>query len=126
MNGLSLFDSSAVIKFLDRSDGFIDLGIFFEQNICCASIITKLEVLGWPDITRMEENRINGFLSKLTVLPIDGEVETMTIKIRRGTRLKLPDAIIAATAVVIGAELVSTDPHFTKCRYPALKLWQPL
>jgi predicted nucleic acid-binding protein len=125
MNGISVFDSSAIIKFLDKADGFIDLTPFFRQNACFVSIITKLETLGWPDITPAEEARITDFFSTLTVLPIDGRIETETIKIRRKTTLKLPDAIIAATAIAIGAKLVSTDPHFLKCSYPALKLWQP-
>jgi predicted nucleic acid-binding protein len=124
MSGISVFDSSAVIKFLDKSSGFIDLTPFVKRGPCCVSIITKLEVLGWPDITPVEERRIIEFLARLTILQIDVRIEAITIKIRRETTLKLADSIIAATAVAIGAELVSTDPHFLKCPYPALKVWR--
>jgi predicted nucleic acid-binding protein len=124
MSGKSVFDSNAIIKFLDKEPGFIDLSPFLEQNNCSVSIITKLEVLGWPDITPADEKRITDFLSGLTILPLDAAVEAETIQIRRKTALKLPDAIIAASAVVIGAEVVSVDPHFLKCKYSPLKIWR--
>jgi hypothetical protein len=82
MSGISVFDSSAIIKFLNNADDFIDLTPFFVQNVCFVSVITKLEVLGWPDITTAEETRITKFFSSLTVLPIDSRIETETIKIR--------------------------------------------
>jgi predicted nucleic acid-binding protein len=125
MSGKSVFDSTAIIKFLDKEPDFIDLSPFLEQNDCFVSVITKLETLGWADITPEDEKRISEFLSGLTVLPLDDAVEAETIQVRRKTTLKLPDAIIAATAIVIGAEVVSTDPHFRKCAYPQLKVWQP-
>ncbi|MDR3303003.1 MAG: hypothetical protein LBS86_01180 [Treponema sp.] len=36
------------------------------------------------------------------------------------TSLKLPDAIIGATAIALDAELLTRDPHLLKCHYPAL------
>jgi predicted nucleic acid-binding protein len=124
MNGKTVFDSTAIIKYLAKEAGFIDLDPFLEQSKCFVSIITKLELLGWPDITPEEEKRITEFFCELVVFPIDEKIETEAIQIRRKTTLKLPDAIIAATAVVIGAEVVSTDPHFLKCPYPTLKVWR--
>jgi predicted nucleic acid-binding protein len=125
MSGRILFDSNAPIKFLDREPGFIDLSPFLKENDCFVSVITKLEILGWADITPSDEKRISEFLSGLTVLPLDAAVEEETIQIRRQTTLKLPDAIIAATAVVIDAEVVSTDSDFLKCKYPKLRVWTP-
>jgi predicted nucleic acid-binding protein len=125
MSGKIVFDSNVIIKFLDKEPGFIDLLPFLKQNDCFVSIITKLEVLGWPDITPADEKRFSEFLSGLTILPLDAAIEAETIQIRRKTALKLPDASIAASAVVIGAEVVSDDPHFFKCTYSSLKMWQP-
>ena len=124
MNGKIIFDSSAVIKFLDKEPDFIDLAPKLESDDCFVSLITKMETLGWPDITSKDEIRINDFLSKVTILPITGQITDATIAIRRATKLKLPDAIIGATAVVIDAEVVSTDPHFSKNPYSALRVWK--
>jgi predicted nucleic acid-binding protein len=125
MSGKIVFDSGVIIKFLDRESGFIDLSPFLKQNDCSVSVITKLEILGWPDITPADEERIDEFLAGLAILPLDAAIEAEAIKIRRKTTLKLPDAIIAASAVVIGAEVVSVDPHFLKCIYAPLKIWRP-
>jgi predicted nucleic acid-binding protein len=123
MSGNILFDSNAVIKYLDREPGFVDLSPFLKENNCFVSVITKLEILGWTNITPTDEKRIGEFLSGLAVLPLDATIEEETIQIRRQTTLKLPDAIIAATAIAIDAEVVSTDSDFLKCTYPKLRVW---
>ena len=41
---------------------------------------------------------IKGFLSMFALLPIDSEVATEAVKIRKARKIKLPDAIILATA----------------------------
>jgi predicted nucleic acid-binding protein len=126
MNGKNVFDSTVIIKFLDKEPDFIDLSPMLENDDCFVSIITKMEILGWPEITAEDEARINHFLSKVIMLPITDHIEEATISIRRKTKLKLPDAIIAATAIVIGAQVVTTDPHFFKCTYPELRIWKTL
>jgi predicted nucleic acid-binding protein len=47
-----------------------------------------------------------------------------TIALSRSSKLKLPDAIIGATAIVYGAEVVTNDPHFLNCRYEKLRIWE--
>jgi predicted nucleic acid-binding protein len=121
-----IFDSCIVIDFFkDKpTTEAIDIVSLLAGNDCFISFITKLEALGYRDIPLREEINIRTFLSKTTLLPTSDAIEEETIKIRRSTNLKLPDAIIAATAIVIGAEVVTTDLHFLKCTYPALRLWQ--
>ncbi|MDR2739189.1 MAG: PIN domain-containing protein [Treponema sp.] len=48
--------------------------------------------------------------------------ENEAIAISKATKLKLPDAIIRATVIVYGAEVISSDPHFLKYAYPALRI----
>jgi len=44
-------------------------------------------------------------------------------RLSRSAKLKLPDAIIGATAIVYDAKLVTRDPHFLKCQYKKLLIW---
>ena len=44
-----------------------------------------------------------------TYLPIDSAVEDMAIQLRRSRRVKLPDALIAATVLCHGLQLLSMD-----------------
>lgn len=43
------------------------------------------------------------------VLPISDSVESLAIALRRGGRLRLPDAIVTATALDCGAKLLTLD-----------------
>jgi predicted nucleic acid-binding protein len=73
------------------------------------SPITRIELVSFPELVASEELVIQEFLSDCTVLTIDVSVERECIMLRRWTRLKLPDAIIAATAKVHGIKLLTLD-----------------
>ena len=118
-----LFDTNVIIDFLKQKNVAIDLSPLVLQHECFVSVITKLELLKYPAITPGEENIINEFLSLLLILPMNAAIEDETIALSRSTKLKLPDAIIGATAIVYGAELVTTDPHFPECKYDKLLFW---
>jgi len=61
------------------------------------SIITWMEVMtGAGDSD--EENQLRMFLSRFQVIGIDSEIAALAVKLRREHRMKLPDAIIYASA----------------------------
>ena len=76
---------------------------------CAYSAVTRMELLGYPGITTTEERVIGDRLSKFTYSAITVEVEDLAIALRRDRRVKLPDAIIAATAIHHGLELLTFD-----------------
>lgn len=76
---------------------------------CAYSAVTRMELLGYPNITSDEELLIADRLSNFTYLPISAEVENLAIALRRTRKLKLPDAVIAATAIHHGMELLTLD-----------------
>jgi predicted nucleic acid-binding protein len=117
-----VFDTNVIIDFLKEKIDAIDLSLLMGQYLCYISVITKLELLKYPNISAEEESKIRSFLAKITVLPITKSIETATITISRASSLKLPDAIIGATAIALDAELLTRDPHFLKCHYPALRV----
>jgi predicted nucleic acid-binding protein len=119
-----VLDSNAIIDFLKERSAAFDLAALVEEHECFVSVIAKLELLKSPNITPDEERKIFDFLELIPVLPLNTFIEDETIALSRSVKLKLPDAIIAATAIVIGAELVSSDTDFLKCAYPLLKIWQ--
>ena len=68
-----------------------------------------MELLGFPDITFDEQQLIEHCLADLTHLAVTTSVENQAIDLRRSRKVKLPDAIIAATALVHGLELLTLD-----------------
>jgi predicted nucleic acid-binding protein len=60
------------------------------------------------------------FLKDIIIIPFSGAIKHEAIAIRREglPRPKLPDAIIAATAVVLNAKLVTADDKLCRLVWP--------
>ena len=71
------------------------------------SVITRIEVLGWKGYNDMTLQQMGLLLSKLHEIPLTEAVVQDTIRIRKQFGLKLPDAVIAASAVVQGIALLT-------------------
>jgi len=105
-----LIDTNAVIDYLGKklpSTGmeFMDRIIDIVPNV---SVITKIEVLGFnaPDI---HYQLLTNFMDDATVLDLTGNIVDVSIDIRKKYKAKLPDAIIAATALVYDLILISRN-----------------
>ena len=80
------------------------------------SVITVMELLSFPEIDEKEETTIRSFLKNCEILNISEDVSEHTIKIRRTYKIKLPDAIIAATAVSSSVPLITADAGFLRIK----------
>ena len=78
-----------------------------------AYFVTELEVLSYPSITPQEEQQLKRFLSDIPIIDITAEIKEQTIDLRKKYNLRLPDAIIAATARQIDATLITNDKGFS-------------
>lgn len=61
-----------------------------------------------------EQQTINDLLTGLTRCPVTVDVENAVISLRCKRRIKLPDAIIAATANVFNLHLLTLDKELAK------------
>lgn len=68
-----------------------------------------MEVLGFTGITAHEINIISALLKQMPLIQIDGTIENKTIALKQQHKIKLPDAIILATALVNELELLTLD-----------------
>ena len=83
------------------------------------SVITEMELLAWPSSTETEEDRIREFLKAVTVCELTAPIRARAVELRKLQHLKLPDAIVCATAMEFGVELWTNDVGLT--RVPALR-----
>jgi predicted nucleic acid-binding protein len=113
-----VFDTCAVIKLLDGVYSLASLGEDIDKALQFTSVIARMELLAKPDIQPDEEKDIRLFLSGMPIIPLDEVIEEEAIKIRKSTKIKLPDCIIAATAVILGAVLLTDDPQLVKLPWP--------
>ncbi|GHV04668.1 hypothetical protein FACS189485_10500 [Spirochaetia bacterium] len=113
-----VLDSTAVIKYLRNELTLEEVG--GNDSDLYISVITGMEALAYPDITADEEQRAHDFLAACVIIPLNRQVQKEAIQFRRSSRRKLPDSIVAATAVVLGIPLFSHDPHMLKASFPGL------
>ena len=78
------------------------------------SIITEIEALSWINSDKNKEAIIKEFIKDSNVFNLNSEITAQTIKIRRSKKIKTPDAIIAATAIVNNLILITNDIDFEK------------
>lgn len=69
------------------------------------SFISYIEFLGYKDATRASED----FIALAKVLEINKTIIDTCIALRKTQHIKLPDAIIASTALVNGMDLISRN-----------------
>lgn len=102
----ALLDSDVLFDFLD---GFSPSGREVARyQHCSISLVSWMEVLSGAKTPEDEAIR-RAFLNHFQLLPITGEIAEEAVLIRRQYRLKLPDAIIWATAKSAGLLLVSRN-----------------
>ena len=71
------------------------------------SVVTKIEVLGWPNATKQQLSPLYAFMETAILLSIDEAVIEKTISIRQAKKIGLGDAIIAATALQHNLKLMT-------------------
>lgn len=73
------------------------------------SAITRLELFGYPDLTGPEEQALVEAIAELNEVGVDSAIIDRAIMIRKANKRKAPDAIIAATAVINHAVLITRN-----------------
>ncbi|MDR2468191.1 MAG: hypothetical protein LBD22_04430, partial [Spirochaetaceae bacterium] len=79
-------------------------------------------LLAFAGLTAQDEYKIRDFLRRVIIIPLTDAVKDEAIRIRRfgSPRLKLPDAIIMAAAVVGGKTLVTYDAGMLNLKWNGL------
>lgn len=84
------------------------------------SEMTRLEVLGFSGLTEDQETFFTAVFNVVRVIPISRDVIDKAIALRRAKKMKVGDAIIAATAAVNSLELITRNEadfkHLTEIR----------
>ncbi|MEC7118774.1 MAG: type II toxin-antitoxin system VapC family toxin [Pseudomonadota bacterium] len=111
MTGKYLLDTCFIIGLQQHNKATLDM-IQSRQillNQCAYSVITRLELLSFPSLSATDEHTLQLLLNSMACLNLTDAVQAKTINIRKARKLKLPDAIILATAQSYGLELLTLD-----------------
>lgn len=73
------------------------------------SVVSKIELLGWRKYTPEQYQIALQFIRRANVIYLDNEIAEKTVSIKQIYPLKLPDAVIAATALFYDWVLVTRN-----------------
>ena len=73
------------------------------------SVISEMELLAWPSLTPEEEQKVREFLTQLVICELTLPIRARAVQLRREQRLRLPDAIVCATALEFDVDLWTND-----------------
>lgn len=124
MNGRFLLDTNAVIALLGSHPTLAsDLNTASWVGI---SIISELEFLSFRNLTNTDRLLFEQFKNRIEVINLDTSDSVLineVTTVRQSYNLKLPDAIIAATALTQSATVVTNDAAFNKIPSLSIKVY---
>jgi len=85
------------------------IGDVVAQRAFNISILTKIEFLGWEKHTPEGFQKCEQLVKLANIYPVDEDVAEQAIGLRRRVKIKLADAVIAATALVNNLKLATRN-----------------
>lgn len=88
------------------------------------SVVSYLEFLAFEGLSDSDRACFTGFCERIEIVPLayqDQELVDLALGLRRRHKLKLPDAIIGATAIFRDALLITNDSHFADIKSLAVQ-----
>ena len=119
-----LLDTNTVIYLTTRGNSIpIEIEKQLDKADLFISVISEIELYSKPEIMQTEEKNLRTFISeRISVIDLSIAVKKETISLRRNTKNKLPDCIVAATAIVLDAVLLTADKRLLNISYPGLQI----
>jgi predicted nucleic acid-binding protein len=99
-------DTNILIHLLDGNKSIVP---FLTNKNVHVSFVTEMELLSKNNITKIDIRNINLLLDACKLYDLNDKIKSAAILFMRNYRLKMPDAIIAATANYYNIELITCD-----------------
>ncbi len=110
MNGISLIcDTNPLVYLLDGNE---DVASFLDGKQVWISFISELELFGKKGLNKEEKREINNLIDSCFIADMNLQIKQKTKDLMQKNHIKLPDAIIAATAQYLDLPLFTADAGF--------------
>ena len=118
---MTILDSNAIIYL---SKGLIGIDeIICDSEEYAVSVITYMEVLGYTFESEKEEKFIHDLFALLHIKYLNSDIVQRVISLRKIRKIKLPDAIICATAMSEDAYLLTNDARLKTVKNLKVKVF---
>ena len=112
MSGNKLFVDTNILIYLLNGDS--DISKILDGKELVISVISELELKSFPNVTQTELAIIDSLVEECQVINLNQEIKKLAIEIRRTRKMKLPDAIVAASAYYSKLPIFTADKDFEK------------
>lgn len=123
MNGNSYVLDTNIILYLLSGDEMIAWHL--QGQPLYTSVICEMELMSYKGFSTKEQKGIREFLDSLEIIDINESVREETIFLRKNNKLRLPDAIVAGTALALGLPLLTADKQFRQINRLRIDLYEP-
>ncbi len=87
---------------------------FLNDKTVFLSFVTELELLGYKDISLEEKSKGENLIADATIIDVNSMIKKIVIELRKAHKIRLPDAIIAATSHYLNIPLMTSDKALTR------------
>ncbi len=106
-------DTNILLYILGGND---DLNSILQGSDVIASAMVRMEAMVYHGKDARHLQQVRAFLERCEIAEIHRSVQDLAVDIRVRYKLKIPDAIIAATAIHLGIPLITADKSLGKLK----------
>lgn len=110
MSGIEILIDTNICIYLLNGD--LVLGNLVQDQTIFISVITEMELYAFGGNNANSLIALDNFVKLVNITNFDEAIKKNTITIRRESKLKLPDCIIAATAITNKMLFITSDKAF--------------
>ena len=96
MNGNKLFVDTNILIYLLQGEA--DIANILNEKDIVISVITELELKSFPKLSSKDSKLIDALINDCQVINLNEDIKKLAVEFRKSRKLKLPDAIVAASA----------------------------
>lgn len=122
MNGTDIFIDTNICIYLLNGD--VKLANLLQDQNIHISFITEIELYAWHGSSIESINILNAFIDSVNVIEVNSDVKKAIIQLRKSYKIKLPDCIIAGSALAKNLPFVTADKGFRKIAEIDLVLYE--
>ncbi len=113
MNGVDFLADTNFLIHINQGNPIVEP--FINYNFA-VSFITEIELLAAFNISKIQRKQFKDLIEDCLVIEMDYKIKSKCIEIRNKYKLKIPDAIIVASAIVCNLPLITSDKEFEKVK----------
>lgn len=109
MSGIDFLADTNFLIFTSQGNSIVEP--FLDYNIGI-SFISEMELLGVFNIYKIQKSNMQSIIDECFVIDMSTEIKKKAIQLKQKYKIKLPDAIIAATAIELAVPFITADADF--------------